>query len=125
MYLGFPWQAINLCAVFLLLGIGLDSVFLILASWSRSAAHGQDVVTRVSVTYSDVAVSLTITSLTNVLGFLVGALVPGFLCVQIFCLYAALGLVFNYIWMLTAFGSCLAWAGRLELANRHCLLGIR
>ena len=122
MYLGFPWQAINLVAVFLLLGIGLDSVFIILSSWARSAAHSKDVVTRVSVTFAEVAVSLTITSLTNVLGFMVGALMPGFPGVQLFCVYASLGLVFNYLWMLTIFGSFLTWAGHLEQANRHCLL---
>jgi hypothetical protein len=62
----------------------------------------------------------------------VGAVSSGFLCVQIFCVYAALGLAFHYAWMLTVFGrwgggppslpSCLTWAGRLERAGRHCLL---
>ena len=135
MYLGFPWQvlpttlalpqAINLVAVFLILGIGMDSVFLLLASWGRSAATGTDVVARVAATYADAAVSLTITSLTNVLGFLVGAYMTGFPCVTIFCVYSALGLAANYLWMLTVFGAALAWAGRLEAANRHCLLFLR
>ena len=79
-------------------------------------------VVRTSLTYSDASVSLTIASLTNVLGFLVGACLAKFRCVQIFCIYAALALAFNYIWMLTAFGSCITWAGMREVANRHCLL---
>ena len=122
MYLGLSWQPINMVAIFLTLGIGLDSVFLLLSSWTRSAAHSSDVVIRASLTYSDASVSLTIASLTNVLGFLVGALMATFRCVQIFCIYAALALTFNYIWMLTAFGSCITWAGMREAANRHCLL---
>ena len=73
MYLGLSWQPINMVAIFLTLGIGLDSVFLLLSSWTRSAAHSSDVVVRTSLTFSDAAVSLTIASLTTVLGFLVGA----------------------------------------------------
>ena len=122
MYLGLSWQAINMVAIFLTLGIGLDSVFLLLSSWTRSAAHSSDVAVRVSHTFSDAAVSLTIASLTTILGFAVGALTATFRCVQIFCIYAALALSFNYIWMLTAFGSCIAWAGMREASNRHCLL---
>ena len=122
MYLGLSWQPINMVAIFLTLGIGLDSVFLLLSSWTRSAAHSSDVVVRTSLTYSDASVSLTIASLTNVLGFLVGACLAKFRCVQIFCIYAALALAFNYMWMLTAFGSCLTWAGMREAAKRHCLL---
>ena len=122
MYLGLSWQPINMVAIFLTLGIGLDSVFLLLSSWTRSGAHSSDVVVRASLTYSDASVSLTIASLTNVLGFLVGAWMAKFRCVQIFCIYAASALTFNYIWMLTAFGSCITWAGMREAANRHCLL---
>lgn len=56
MTLGFGWQvpagtvsigpntlqAINLVAMFLLLGIGLDSVFLLLASWARWQLDSRD-----------------------------------------------------------------------------------
>ena len=46
--------------IFLLIGIGMDGIFLLLSSWSRSEAVSGDLVTRMSVTYSDAAVSLTI-----------------------------------------------------------------
>ena len=36
MYLDLSWQPINMVAIFLTLGIGLDSVFLLLSSWTRS-----------------------------------------------------------------------------------------
>ena len=121
----FPWQAINLVSLFLLLGIGLDSVFLLLSAWTRTAAS-KDVVARLELTYKDAAASLTITSLTNVLGFTVGAVMPGgFPCVQNFCTFAALGLTANYVLMVTAFGSCLTFMGRLEEGGRHSLLWAR
>ena len=122
MYLGYPWQAINVVVIFLLIGIGMDGIFLLLSSWSRSEAVSRDLVTRMSVTYSDAAVSLTITQLTNILSFIVGAAVPGFPCVEIFCLYAASGLAFCYIWTITLFGACLALCGHLEHSNKHALL---
>ena len=84
--------------IFLMIGIGMDGIFLLLSSWTRSEQTSRDLVTRMSVTYSDAAVSLTITQLTNILSFLVGAAVPGFPCVEIFCVYAASGLSFCYLW---------------------------
>jgi len=122
LYLGFPWQAINVVVIFLMIGIGMDGVFLLLSAWSRSEQTSRDLVTRMSLTYADAAVSLTITSLTNVLSFIVGAVVPGFPAVQIFCVYAAIGLSFSYLWNLSLFGAFLAISGHREHSNRHCLL---
>ena len=39
-------------------------------------------VVRMYMTYADAAISITITTLTNVLSFAIGAVVPGFPCVQ-------------------------------------------
>ena len=122
LYLGFPWQAINVVVIFLLIGIGMDGVFLMLSAWSRSELVSRELVTRMSTTYSDASVSLTITSLTNVLSFFVGATVPGFPCVHIFCVYAGISLIFNYLWIITLFGAFLAISGHMEISNRHCLL---
>ncbi|XP_023324182.1 patched domain-containing protein 3 [Eurytemora carolleeae] len=123
LYCGLKWQAINLVSIFLLIGIGVDDTFVMLSSWWRT--EGNDVVTRMSLTYQDAAVSITITSITNIISFLIGALMPGFPCVEIFCWYTGLGLLFIYFWTLTIFGGFLTLAGRLELANRHCVLFIK
>jgi len=78
----FPWQAINLASVFLLLGVGLDDTFVMLAAWRHtdSSATNEE---RMRECYKEAAVSITITSLTNVLSFFIGALFPGFYCVQV------------------------------------------
>jgi len=122
LYAGYPWQAINVVVIFLLIGIGMDGVFLLLSAWSRSEQTSRDLVTRMSLTYADTAVSLTITQLTNICSFLVGAVVPGFPCVQIFCIYAAAGLAFCYTYTISTFGAFLALSGHLEHSNRHSLL---
>ena len=77
------------------------------------------------LTYADAAISITITTLTNVLSFAIGAIVPGFPCVQIFCVYAGVGLLFVYLNTITIFGGCLVLCGRMEEQNRHCLLFLR
>jgi len=64
---------------------------------------------------------LSVTSLTNILSFLVGATFPGFPCVQIFCVYAGICLMFNYVLIITFFGAFLAISGHIEYSNRHCL----
>ena len=46
----------------------------------------------------------------------------GFPCVEIFCVYAATGLSFCYLMIITFFGAFLALCGHLELSNRHSLL---
>eukprot|EP00095_Tigriopus_kingsejongensis_P010889 snap_masked-scaffold1216_size55193-processed-gene-0.1 protein:Tk10889 transcript:snap_masked-scaffold1216_size55193-processed-gene-0.1-mRNA-1 annotation:"hypothetical protein AaeL_AAEL001299" len=108
MKLGYDWQAINLASIFLLLGVGLDDTFVMLASW-KETKHLKSIPERLSQTYREAGVSITITSLTNILSFCVGAVVPGFPCVEIFCVYAGFGLAAIYFGTLTLFGPGLAF----------------
>ena len=65
-------------------------------------------------TYKDAAVSITITSLTNILSFAIGMLLPSFETVEIFCAYTTSGLVFVYILTLTVFGPCIILFNKLD-----------
>ena len=65
-------------------------------------------------TYKDAAVSITITSLTNILSFAIGMLLPSFETVEIFCAYTTSGLVFVYILTLTIFGPCIILFNKLD-----------
>lgn len=108
MRVGYDWQAINLASVFLLLGVGLDDTFVMLSSW-RQSKHISYIPHRLSHCYQEAGVSITITSLTNIISFMVGALVPGFPCVEIFCVYAGSGLLAIYLGTLFIFGPGLAF----------------
>ena len=119
MYLGMDFIGINLAAPFLMLGIGIDDTFVMLASWRRTSVH-DDVPTRMGNCYRDAAVSITITSVTDMLSFWIGIITP-FPCVQIFCVYTGTCVVFTYLWHLAFFGGCLALAGYAEKQNRHAL----
>ncbi|MPC25514.1 Patched domain-containing protein 3 [Portunus trituberculatus] len=68
-------------------GIGIDDTFVMLAAWRRTKIQ-DSVPDRMAQTFADAAVSVTITSLTDMISFFIGAITP-FPCVQIFCLYTA------------------------------------
>lgn len=66
-------------------GIGIDDTFVMLAAWRRTRIQ-DSVSERLAQTYSEAAVSITITSLTDMISFYIGVLTP-FPSVQIFCVY--------------------------------------
>ncbi len=79
---------------------------------------------RLAETYKEAGVSITITTLTDVLAFYIGLLTP-FGSVQSFCMYTSTALLFCYIFNITFFGACLAFNGRREKGNRHWLTCMR
>ncbi|XP_023933054.1 patched domain-containing protein 3 [Lingula anatina] len=100
-------------------GIGVDNMFVMLASW-RETDPRDSVEKRMAGTFSDAGVSITITAITDVVSFVVGS-ITFYPSVRIFCLYAGVALVFHYCYQITFFGACMAWIGRREKANRHCI----
>jgi hypothetical protein len=85
MYIGIPFIGINLAAPFLMLGIGIDDTFVMLGAWRRTSIHAP-VPERMSQTFKDAAVSITITSVTDMISFFIGVITP-FPSVRIFCIY--------------------------------------
>ncbi len=67
----------------------MDDTFLMLAAWRKTNVHAS-VEDRVAETYAEAAVSMTITSLTNVLSFLIGA-TSSFRVLNVFCVYSGKG----------------------------------
>ena len=60
-------------------------MFVVLSAWHRTKIQ-EEVPVRLAKTYSEAAVSITITSLTNMLSFFIGSFTP-FPAVYIFCMY--------------------------------------
>ncbi|XP_073672370.1 patched domain-containing protein 3-like [Paramisgurnus dabryanus] len=104
---------------FLILGIGVDDMFIMISCWQKTRVD-KDVGDRLAETYKEAAVSITITTLTDVLSFYIGLLTP-FRSVQSFCLYASTAILFCYVFNITFFGACLALNGRREKGNKHWL----
>ncbi|RVE49013.1 hypothetical protein evm_006371 [Chilo suppressalis] len=118
-YLGISFIGINLAAPFLMIGIGIDDTFVMLAAWRR-ASPKLDVPERMAIMLSEAAVSITITSVTDMLSFFIGVFSP-FPSVQIFCMYSGLAVCFTFIWHLTFFAGCVAVSGYREKQNRHTI----
>ncbi|KAK8396858.1 hypothetical protein O3P69_005078 [Scylla paramamosain] len=116
-YLGVEFIGINMAAPFLMLGIGIDDSFVMLAAWRRTKIQ-DSVPDRMAQTFADAAVSVTITSITDMISFFIGAITP-FPCVQIFCLYTGTAVLTTYLWHITFFGGCMALSGYMEKGQRH------
>uniref|UniRef100_A0A672KWS2 Patched domain-containing protein 3 n=1 Tax=Sinocyclocheilus grahami TaxID=75366 RepID=A0A672KWS2_SINGR len=90
-----------------------------ISCWQKTEVD-KNVEFRLAETYKEAGVSITITTLTDVLAFYIGLLTP-FRSVQSFCMYTSTALLFCYIFNITFFGACLALNGRREKGNRHWL----
>lgn len=88
-----------------------------ISCWQRTRVL-DSVPARLSRTYRDAAVSITITTLTDALALFLGCSSP-FGSVRSFCLYAGVSLCFCYLYSLTFLGACMALNGHREAENRH------
>lgn len=119
-YLGVDFIGLNLAAPFLMIGIGIDDTFVMLAAWRRTSIM-KPVPERMAATLSEAAVSITITSLTDMISFFIGILSP-FPSVQIFCIYSGFAVVFTFVFHLTFFTGCVAISGYCEQKNLHSVV---
>ena len=95
----------------------MDDMFIIVEAF-RHTKPEDTVEERMSETFAEAAVSITITSVTDFLSFAIGAITV-FPSVYLFCLYTVLAVIFDYILQITLFAACMAYDARREDANRH------
>ncbi|XP_023223632.1 patched domain-containing protein 3-like [Centruroides sculpturatus] len=119
MMCGVPYVDVVLSVPFLMLGIGIDDSFVLIACWRRTNSKNS-VEQRMGETFSEAAVSITLTSVTNFLSFCVGIVTP-FKITQIYSIYALTSILFCYIYEITFFGACLALSGYREKKKLHPL----
>ncbi|KAL1006321.1 hypothetical protein UPYG_G00070770 [Umbra pygmaea] len=68
LYCGMPFAMTVATAPFLILGIGVDDMFIMISCWQQTQVK-DDVKDRMAATYKDAAVSITITTLTDAIAF--------------------------------------------------------
>ena len=112
-FIGYPGCNLIFVIPFLVIGIGIDDMFIIYSSFQKAFKEikkedeGEFYLQKLLVySLSKSGVSITITSLTDVIAFLVG-LTTNFRGVQIFCLYVSFAILFCYFYQLTLFSGCL------------------
>ncbi|KAJ8027871.1 Patched domain-containing protein 3 [Holothuria leucospilota] len=117
-FCGVPFNQVVASMPFLVLGIGLDDMFIMLAAWRRTNPFST-VETRMGETFSEAAVSITITTVTDFLAFCVGSITP-LLAVRVFCLYTGIAILFDLLYQVTFFGAIMVLTGKREAQNKHC-----
>ncbi|XP_075237604.1 patched domain-containing protein [Lycorma delicatula] len=122
-YSGIDFIGINLVSPLLMCSIGIDDTFVMMAAWRRTPVT-MSVPERMAHMLSDAAVSITITSVTDIVSLCIGILSP-FPSIQIFCLYSSFAVTFIFFWHITFFAGCMAIAGYAEQDNRHSLFCIK
>ena len=103
-YMGLKNTDMNMVLGFLLLGIGVDDMFVIVQSFDN--LHGQELgktlIERFGLTMKHAGVAITITSVTDLLAFGISAstAIP---LMSSFCAMAAMGIAFVFFFMITFF----------------------
>ena len=84
-----------------LTGVGVDDMFIMISAWQKTSIT-DSISERMSDVYSKVAVSMTTTTITNVLAFYTG-IMASFGSVQYFCIYIRTTLLFCYFYNIALF----------------------
>ncbi|XP_059488991.1 protein patched homolog 2-like [Neocloeon triangulifer] len=99
-----PYGPVHNILPFLMLGIGIDDMFVIAQCWATLGPETQtlSLPERLGLTLKHAGVSITITSLTDFTAFAIGAttVLPS---LRSFCIYAAVGILATYILQATFF----------------------
>ena len=107
----------NLFYIFYITGIGVDDMFVMLATWRKTNCR-LSVEERMGKAFSEAALSITITSLTDAISIGIGTITK-FRSVRIFCTYTATAVLFDYFYQITFFAACMVITGHREASNRH------
>ncbi|XP_055129962.1 patched domain-containing protein 3 [Symphalangus syndactylus] len=113
LHIGVPFVIIVANSPFLILGVGVDDMFIMISAWHKTRL-ADDIRERMSNVYSKAAVSITITTITNILAFYTG-IMSSFRSVQCFCIYTGTTLLFCYFYNITCFGAFMALDGKREV----------
>lgn len=118
-FLGTKTNALNQNIPFLLLGLGVDDAFVLVAEYLRhtSESPARSIEERISLTAKTAGMSVLITSVTDALAFLIGTStkLPG---LSDFCLYAGLGVLACFLCQFMLFLPVLALNARRTDAGR-------
>ncbi|CAN0269125.1 unnamed protein product, partial [Ascophyllum nodosum] len=116
---GIPFTTLASILPFILIGIGVDDMFVIVAAFDHTDPS-LPVEERMALSLKRSGVSITYTSLTNFAAFMLGS-TTSLPAVEYFCIYAGTAILFDFVLQMTAFVAFLTMdvnrqaAGRVDL----------
>jgi hypothetical protein len=119
-YAGVPYVATIGTTPFLVLAVGVDSTFVLLSAFNRRAVS-ESVSERIGHAMHEAGPAITLTTVTDVLAFVIGGVTSPFRAVTYFCLYTGAALALAFVFVLTAFVPLMALDGEREAAGRSAL----
>lgn len=118
----FPYSPFHTSLFFIIMGLGVDDIFVISTCLKKTTANHKNLTLpeKFGKTLAKAGTSITITSLTDIIAFLVGAttMLPS---LQSFCIFAALCIFINYVFVVTFFVACLVIDEKRISQNRNGL----
>eukprot|EP00297_Palpitomonas_bilix_P001640 CAMPEP_0113876152 /NCGR_PEP_ID=MMETSP0780_2-20120614/5331_1 /TAXON_ID=652834 /ORGANISM="Palpitomonas bilix" /LENGTH=1021 /DNA_ID=CAMNT_0000862205 /DNA_START=52 /DNA_END=3117 /DNA_ORIENTATION=+ /assembly_acc=CAM_ASM_000599 len=109
---------------FILIGIGVDDMFVLVSELERQP-KSLSVEEKIARTMGHAGVSITITSLTDVLAFALGATTT-LPALKSFCVFAVFGILGDFLMQITFFGAVMVFDARRIKQNRaDCLCCLR
>merc|ERR1719211_987664 len=122
--LGFPYMPHYAILPFVMIGIGIDDMFVIVESWyniDENTRKTKSLEENIALTLKDAGVAITVTSVTDVCAFSIGCitLLPG---LKAFCLTCAIGIAAVYLLQVSWFVAWLSIDQKRINARRNGIL---
>lgn len=118
-YYGLNVAGVHNLLPFLLIGIGVDDMFVIVNAVDQTSDK-LPLEQRIKIGFAHAGPSITITSFTNAVAFMVGT-ITSLQALESFCMFAAACIIMLYFTVLTIFSSCFIWdLRRQKRKGRDC-----
>ncbi|ETN70808.1 hypothetical protein NECAME_04821 [Necator americanus] len=123
MLFGMQYSEIVAVMPFLVVAVGTDNMFLMVAAIRRTS-RSLPASERMAECMADAAVSILITATTDAFSFGVGA-ITSLPAVHIFCVYTGVAIWFAFIYQITFFAALLAMFTKVEENGRNTAFGVQ